>query len=117
MARRGTIKAFSVKQEDWLARLYGGKRSASSGAADNDQGDVRCKHILIEAKYSSKVPAWVKEFQKVTFEAYAEGKDPVLAFRFFEPGHILANQDGHIDLVVRRAREDALREEAYAEAR
>lgn len=116
MARKGTSKDLSLRQEDWLAKLYGGRRSASSGAADNDQGDVRCKHILIEAKYSGKVPRWVKDFLKVTHEAYAESKDPVLAFRFYEPGHLLADNDGYIDLVVRRAREDVMREEAYAKA-
>lgn len=116
MARRGSVKRLSVEQEEYIERIYGGKRSRSSGAADTDQGDVRCGRILIECKMTkSKPPAWVKEFEKITREAYSEGREPVLAFRFFDPESMLANQEGYIDLVVRRADEDAMRESEYVE--
>jgi hypothetical protein len=63
-----------------------------------------------------KPPAWVKDFEKITHEAYAEGRDPVLAFRFYDPESILSDPSGYIDLTVRRASEDALREKRYEEA-
>lgn len=115
MARRGSTKALSVMQEDRIAALYEGRRSASSGAADNDQGDVRCPKVLIECKMTmGKPPAWLKDFEKVTEEAYSEGRDPMMAFRFYKPESILADQNGYVDLVVRRALDDAEREREYA---
>lgn len=123
MARRGSTKALSVEQEEHIARLFRGKRSASSGAAANDAGDVRAKRVLIECKMTKgttakpkKPPKWVKDFEKITQEAYAEGRDPVLAFRFYDPESVLSDPSGYIDLTVRRASEDALRERDYEEA-
>lgn len=123
MARRGSTKALSVQQEDFIARLFRGVRSKSSGAAANDKGDVRCSKLLIECKMSKgtaakpkKPPAWIKDFEKITYEAYAEGREPVLAFRFYDPESILSDPDGFIDLTVRRAKEDAMREKDYAKA-
>lgn len=105
-------------QEDWVAARYNGRRSESSGAADNDQGDVRCPMVLIECKMTmKKPPKWMKDFEKVTEEAYSEGREPMMAFRFYDPESVLADRDGYIDLVVRRAADDALRERDYAEAR
>lgn len=117
MAKRGSVKRLSVEQEDFIAKLYQGKRSKSSGAAAHDGADVICQKILIECKMTKKKPpAWVEDFEKVTYEAYSEGKDPVMAFRFYDPNSVLADTNGYIDLVVRRASEDALREVDYAEA-
>jgi hypothetical protein len=117
VARRGSTKALSVEQEDKIAALYGGRRSKSSGAADHDQGDVRCPRLLIECKMTkTKPPRWIKDFEKITHEAYSEGRDPAMAFRFYDPESVLADREGYIDLVVRRAAEDALREKDYAEA-
>lgn len=116
MAERGTRKRLSVEHEDKLAKLYDGKRSPSSGASKTDRGDVRCAKILIEAKMTKgKIPAWVEKFEKITKEAYYEGREPMLAFRFYNPDSILADSEGWIDLVVRRAGEDALREKDYVE--
>jgi len=115
MATRGSIKQLSVEQEDFLASIYNGKRSKSSGAAQHDAGDVRCARILIEAKMTKSVkpPAWIKDLEKITKEAYEEGREPVLAQRFYKPDSILANRDGWVDVVIRKADEDALREEAH----
>lgn len=116
MAKRGSTKALSVIQEDRIAALYEGRRSASSGAADNDQGDVRCPRLLIECKMTmGKPPAWLKDFEKVTQEAYSEGREPVMAFRFYKPESVLADREGYIDLTVRRSVDDALREINYAD--
>lgn len=112
MAKRGSVKALSVEQEEHIARLYGGRRSASSGAADNDSGDVRASDHLFECKLTGGPgrPAkstLLKQFEKVAQEAYAEGKDPVVALRFYSPDSPLANPKGWVDLVVRLAEEDA----------
>lgn len=114
MANRGTNKRKSVDQEDFLAKTYGGRRSASSGGADNDQGDVRTPTLLLEAKVTGgpgkplkPLPKFVKEFEKIAEEAYSEGRTPVLALRFFAPDSILADKRGWIDLAVRRVDDDA----------
>lgn len=113
MATRGSSKALSVEQENWIAGLYGGRRSVSSGAADNDQGDVRAGHDLIECKVKGgpgrpAKSALVTTFEKIAEEAYSEGREPVLALRFYMPESFLADHQGWVDLVVRRAGEDAL---------
>lgn len=116
MARRGSTKALSVVQEDKIAALYMGRRSPSSGASDTDQGDVRCPRLLIECKMTmGKPPAWLKDFEKVTEEAYSEGREPMMAFRFYKPESVLSDQNGYVDLVVRRAADDAERERDYAD--
>lgn len=112
MATRGSSKARSVEHEEWIARKYNGTRSRSSGAADNDQGDVRCGDDLIECKATGGPGDPVKSslvttFQKIASEAYSEGRTPVLALRFFMPQTYLADEKGWVDLTVRRSEEDA----------
>jgi hypothetical protein len=108
VAKRGSTKFLSVQQEDFIARNYHGRRSPSSGGAVTDQGDVRTPDYLIECKMSGgpgkpvKTPKLVKDLEKVTEEAWSEGKTPLLALRYYDPDSILADRDGWIDLVVQR---------------
>ncbi len=114
MAKRGTSKRRSVDQEEYVARKYGGKRSASSGAAAHDYGDVRTDTELIECKVTggSKAPRFVQELEKIAREAWAEGREPVLVLRFEGcEGSVLADMDGNIDLAVRRMCDDVERGE------
>lgn len=112
MATRGSSKDLSIRHEDFIASVYNGRRSRSSGASDNDAGDVRCEHELIECKVTggptrpSKLPIFVQQMEKIAQEAYEEGRIPALAMRFYSPGSILADREGWIDLVVRRVDED-----------
>jgi hypothetical protein len=112
MAERGSKKARSVEQEDKIASLYGGKRSPSSGGAATDQGDVRSDRYLIECKMSggpgavSHTPKFVSDLEKVTEEAWSEGRTPMLALRYFDPESILADREGWIDLIVKRVIDD-----------
>jgi hypothetical protein len=107
MAKRGTSKALSVLHEDKIAKELGGKRSPSSGGADNDSGDVRTKLELVECKMTggperkSSKPKFVKDLEKVTEEAFSEGRKPILALRYFDPDSILSDSKGWIDLIVR----------------
>lgn len=118
MAARGSNKYRSVEQEDWVARLYHGKRSPSSGAADTDAGDVRTEFSLIECKttgYPGKepqpqLPRFIRWLEKVFKEASEEGKKGALALRYYAPDSILATPDGWVDVVVRPACDDADRE-------
>ena len=122
MAPRGSTKARSVEQENYIARIYGGKRSASSGAADNDAGDVRASQVLIECKMTGgpererSLPKFVRDFEKIADEAYAEGREPVLALRFYCPDSILSDPLGWIDLSVRLSESDSLREVYWADS-
>lgn len=120
MAKRGTSKYKSVQQEQYIALIYGGKQSPSSGAADNDQGDVRTPTTLIECKVTGgpgkggpRSPRMVRWLEKVSLEAWEEGRDPALALRFYDPESALADRDGWIDLVVRLASDDSVREDLY----
>jgi hypothetical protein len=111
IARRGSVKRLSVDQEDTIARIYGGTRSPSSGGAAHDYGDVRCPGLLIECKVTmqEKRPKILKEFEKIAAEAWAEGREPALALRYFAPESILADTDGWVDLMVRRVADDRVR--------
>jgi Holliday junction resolvase len=114
MAARGSKKRLSVDHEDFIARVYGGVRSPSSGGAGNDCGDVRTKNSLFECKATTKSQSKIlKEFEKVTKEAYSEGREPRLALRYFAPESILANLDGWVDLIVRTVENDQLREQEF----
>lgn len=113
MAKRGTIKRHSVDQEDYVARTYGGIRSPSSGAANNDSGDVRTEKDLFECKVTGspgkepKRTTLLRIFEKIAEEAYAEGRSPVVALRFWCPDSILSDTHGWVDLSVRLLEEDA----------
>lgn len=114
MAKRGSTKKSSVDHENFIADLYGGKRSPSSGASAHDQGDVRTELDLIECKTTGRpgyeikpLPGYMKQFAKIADEAWSEGRNPVLALRFYNPDSPLS-QDGWIDVVVRLATNDAM---------
>jgi hypothetical protein len=117
MAKRGTVKRKSVEQEDFIAAHYNGRRSASSGAADTDSGDVVTETTLFECKVTGnpeepvKKPLGAKltaDLEKVTEEAWQRGKTPALAIRWYDPDSILSDRSGWIDVVVRRVVDDSL---------
>jgi hypothetical protein len=113
MAKRGTSKALSVLHENKVAKDYNGKRSPSSGGADNDSGDVRTPKDLFECKMTggpertNRKPKLLQTLEKITEEAFSEGRRPVLALRFFDTESILSDSDGWIDLIVRPLGDDA----------
>lgn len=120
MARRGTAKRKSQDQERHIARLYGGKPSPSSGAADTDAGDVRTEFALIECKVTggpggekrpslNKIIEWL---EGATREAWEENKDGVVALRVYAPDSILS-VNGWLDLSIRPAWDDGERERVY----
>ncbi len=49
----------------------------------------------------------VKDMEKIAEEAWSEGREPVLALRYFDPTSILADPEGWVDLSVRRTEDDA----------
>lgn len=116
MAKAGTSKARSMQHEEFIARLYDGMRSPSSGAWDTDQGDVRCERLLIECKTTgtpekpSTLPVFVQHLEKVAQEAWSEGREPAVALRYFKPDSKLANRDGWVDVIVHTIAADADRE-------
>lgn len=119
MAKRGSSKRISVDHEEHIAYLFGGKRSPSSGASSHDYADVKTEHLAIECKTTmseTKYNELLKQFEKVAEEAWEHGKDPMLAIRVRRPDSKLADRDGFVDLTIRRAEDDALREEQYAQA-
>lgn len=115
MARKGTSKARSVAQEDRIATMYSGVRSASSGAAVNDSGDVLAGPDLIECKTTGTpdkpaiLPRFMQEFEKVAIEAYERGKNPVLCLQYYCPESDIANRAGMVEVSVRLTVNDANR--------
>jgi hypothetical protein len=116
MTLPGIKKKLSREHEEYVARKYAGRRSPSSGASPTDQGDVRVaeRDVLIECKgkfgeRTGEKPVrstLVTQMEKITDEAYAEGKDPVLALRFYMPDSPIADNYGYVDLVVRFLEDD-----------
>jgi hypothetical protein len=108
MAKRGTVKRKSVEQEDFIAAHYNGRRSASSGAADTDAGDVRTEDYLIECKVMGnpeekiRRPGFARDMEKITEEAWQEGRIPLLTIRWYDPSSLLADRFGWCDVVIRR---------------
>jgi hypothetical protein len=113
-----TKKEVSVTHENWVAKTYGGVRSRSSGASDTDKGDVRVKTLetIFECKATgipgerSKRSTILTQLEKVSDEAWAEGKRAALCLRLFCPESPLAGVEGWVDLTVRPTRDDAERE-------
>ena len=120
MAKRGSSKDRSIRQEDFIAKRYGGVRSPSSGGAASDQGDVRTSEELIECKvrgeydpekaYPKSISVSMADLAKITDEAWSEGLQPMMALRVISPDHPLADKDGHVDLIVRHIDDDLSRD-------
>lgn len=110
MATRGTKKALSVRQEDFIARVYGGVRVKGSGSKVHSKGDVRTTNHLFECKMTTIPSKFLKDFEKVAREAYAEGREPVLCYREYDPDNILSNSEGYVDITMRLTADDVLRE-------
>lgn len=114
-------RQLAKQHEEAIAALFGGIRSKSSGASVVDKGDVRVKDEanLFECKLKGepgsqpkRKATLVRQMEKVSSEAYAEGLDPAIALRFFDPDSPLSDPaTGWVDLVVRVAGDDALRSE------
>lgn len=107
-------KHLSRQHEDYIARVYEGKRSASSGASIVDKGDVRADDMMFECKMSGepgspKRSKLITLMEKVADEAWQEDLNPVLAMRWYCPDSVLADRNGWVDLVVRLLLEDAAR--------
>lgn len=113
-----TVKELSRQHENAIAKLYNGQRSRSSGASDTDKGDVRIgsSKTIFECKLTgapggeSKRTTLLGHMEKVADEAWAEGKQPAVALRLFNPESPLSGHDGWVDLVVRLAKDDSYRE-------
>lgn len=54
MAKKGTTRYFSSKQEEYIAKLIGGRTTANSGASRFNAGDVVTEDWLIECKTTTK---------------------------------------------------------------
>lgn len=84
-------RKFSKKQEDIIAKKFGGKRVANSGATTFLKGDVDLGNILVEAKTTiDRIESFrVKKewLEKLDKERYSMRKDfAALAFQFEQNG-------------------------------
>ena len=93
--------------------MYGGVRSASSGGAITDEGDVAVGPDLIECKYKGKPGKEPKSFsckladlEKIVDEAFETGRSPGIALRIYNPDSFLADGNGFVDVMVRLLADD-----------
>lgn len=113
MATRGSTKWLSERQENRVAKTYGGVRSPSSGAAQTDQGDVRTRTDLIECKHAGTLDKPAKsirlelaDFEKIFDEAVSEGREAVMVLGIYAPDSVLADSDGEVNFTVRLMLDD-----------
>lgn len=113
MAKRGSTKWLSERQEDRIARIYGGRRSPSSGGHESDRGDVRTRYELIECKHkgtfdkpAKSISLKLEDFEKIADEAWSESRNPFMVLSIYAPDSVLANKDGEVDFTVRLTLDD-----------
>jgi hypothetical protein len=109
MAKRGTVKALSVEHENFIAYLFGGKRSRSSGAAPGDPGDVRADPWLVECKMTGNPECGQQEIEARQRTSRRSPKrrlrrESIRWWRYAGMTRFsLSNNEGWCDLVVMRA--------------
>lgn len=120
MAKPGSTKWLSQRQERKVARVYGGQASPSSGAAISDQGDVRvrsggpdgrgelfeCKHAGTFDKPAKSISLKLADLEKIADEAWSEGRQPVMVLSMYAPDSVLADADGEVNVTVRLTMDD-----------
>lgn len=113
MAKPGSTKWLSQRQERKVARVYGGAVSPSSGAAISDQGDVRTPTELIECKHrgtfdkpAKSISLKLSDLEKIADEAWSEGRQPVMVLSMYAPDSVLADADGEVNVTVRLTMDD-----------
>lgn len=118
-------RQLAKQHEDYIAGIFGGIRSKTSGASPVDKGDVRIKgdQNLIECKMTGtpgtkpkRRATLVRQMEKIAVEAYEEGLDPAVALRYFDPDSPLADRaTGYVDFIVRPVKDDVMRGEKSCE--
>ena len=105
-------KALSVRQEEYIAMRYNGTRSASSGGAETDEGDVRNVDTLIECKVRGTPGKPAKSItitsdimEKIQDEAFSQGLGWAVACRLYTDSPI-AGRKGYIDVILRPIGDD-----------
>jgi len=115
MAKRKSTRDFARAHESWIAREYRGRVSPSSGASAVDTGDVRTDIELMECKATGhqkaakSISIKLSTIEKIADEAYAEGLEPAIPLRIYNPDSPLADPSGNVDLICRLVRDDVHR--------
>jgi Holliday junction resolvase len=92
--------------ENYIAKMYNGRRSPSSGASWADRGDVRFDisdfHFTAECKTTGKKSFSIKKetWDKIVEEAQEQNRRPCMFIRFEDESGRM------IDLVVRSIHDD-----------
>lgn len=117
MAKPGSTKWFSEQHENHVAKVYGGVRSPSSGAAVTDDGDVRTPYELFECKHrgtydkpARSISVKLDDLEKIADEAWSHSLDPAMSLSIYCPDSILADADGHVYISARLESDDVRRE-------
>ena len=115
-------KKESKAHEDYIASLYEGVRSKSSGAYIGDKFDVLSPLTSFELKSTGRPGEprgnrLIKLLDKQADYAYEIEREPAVGQRFYQPESKLASQDGYLYITVRLTKEDADREIELRELR
>lgn len=97
------------EHEEFIAKLYGGRRSKSSGASFHDPIDVTTDSMVIECEYTeNKSYSLKKSFWKEVVNKTHSSKQPALAIRFLD-----LDTGDSIDLLVISVHDDVEDRENY----
>jgi hypothetical protein len=77
----------AVHEEEWVANVYGGRRTAASGSGTKDKADVHTDDEVFEVKYTEKRSFSLKLADLVTLQQYGylKNKSPVFHVAFSDP--------------------------------
>lgn len=78
----------AVEAEQWVANVFGGRRTAASGSGTKDKADVHTDTEIFEVKYTEKKSYGLKLQDLLTLEQYGylKTKVPVFHITFNLPG-------------------------------
>jgi hypothetical protein len=102
MARKGTTRAMSDKHEEYLAELFGGRRTRGSGNQFNNQMDGRTHRKDVEFAFAWDGKSTHGESVGVSREMWTKAVEqshherPMLALRWYDTDRL----DVGLDLVV-----------------
>lgn len=89
----------SQAQERKSAIAHGGVRQPGSGNSWARKGDVRTKKTLIENKRTDQRQITLKadHLEKIWFEAWSEGRRPILEFELGGRSYIVQTRDDYLE--------------------
>jgi hypothetical protein len=93
--------SLSKKQEERIAKEFGGSRVPGSGAFWHRKGDVRTKHFLMELKRTDAASYRITKnvWRKIRREALQEGKTPIMVLEIQDTTLVVLGKEDFLGLI------------------